>query len=926
MPLKLLLLFLTALFGLNNALQAQLCTGSLGDPVVNITFGSGQNPGPPQATTNYQYVTTDCPIDGQYIMRNASVGCFSNTWHTITDHTGDPNGYFMLANASYSPGDFYVETVSGLCGNTSYEFAAWVVNVQKPISCNGNSIKPNLTFSIETTSGTKLATFNSGDINLTNQPEWKQYGTFFTTPPNVSTVVIRLTNNAPGGCGNDIGLDDITFKPCGASITAAIEGTNATQLDICAGNNSSRRFVASIPGGYVRPELQWQQSRDGGQTWEFIAGAKSAVYEWKETTEGIFYYRALVAEQGNINAASCRIASKPIKIIVAGLPEIIAPGEVSFCEGSLLQFDILAKLRDTAGLRISWNGPAAAGLSLNETPESNGRKFRLSKPVAALADTGWYNITITTGAGCNLTHRVHLTGNSKPQAKVAALGPVCAGRPVQLSGSSAGNSTGDTYQWKWGAGNVSNDPVINPVLGPAGEYEVAFEVTNALGCISEPVRKNVQVHPMPKALFALPDVCLADAAANFTNLSEVVGGPASYRWLFGDAADPAAGSTDKNPGYRYRAVGNYPVTLSVTSAEGCTADTTQLFTVNGSQPKSLFTLNNATIRCSADTVVLRNKSTVDFGNITRIEIFWKGDGDEQAITMDGAPAPEKEYRFSYAPFISAGVQKFTIRMVAYSGESCMDQQEQEISIQQSPELVFDALEPLCQGAPAFTLVSARELTGVLGQGVYSGPGVDGQGRFNPALPGEHLITYRFTTQGGCVASAQQSIQVWPLPQIQAGPDKTVVAGGSVTLAATASGEGLQFRWSPAIGLSDAAALQPIASPEVDLLYTLTATTSQGCTASDEVAVSVISELYIPNAFTPNGDGINDTWQVPYLESMPDAEVRVYNRYGQEVYVAQGAARAWDGRVGGKDQPTGAFVYMLKLKGGKILRGTLMLVR
>ncbi|MBS1564227.1 MAG: hypothetical protein JST39_07545, partial [Bacteroidetes bacterium] len=98
---------------------AQLCSGSLGDPVVNITFGTGSNPGAPLKTTNYTYVSTDCPADGYYTVRNSTSNCFNN-WFTLTeDHTpGDVNGYMMLVNASYSKGDFYVDTVHNLCSGT----------------------------------------------------------------------------------------------------------------------------------------------------------------------------------------------------------------------------------------------------------------------------------------------------------------------------------------------------------------------------------------------------------------------------------------------------------------------------------------------------------------------------------------------------------------------------------------------------------------------------------------------------------------------------------------------------------------------------------------------------------------------------------------------------------------------------------------
>src|ERR1051325_7581784 len=141
MTMRKLLSILFAIWVSVNPVNAQLCTGSLGDPVVHITFGAGGNSGPSlrAASTTYTFINQDCPNDGSYTVYNSTFGCFGNTWHNISeDHTpGDQNGYFMLVNASFTPGDFYVDTIKGLCTNTTYEFAAWVVNVLRPIGCGG---------------------------------------------------------------------------------------------------------------------------------------------------------------------------------------------------------------------------------------------------------------------------------------------------------------------------------------------------------------------------------------------------------------------------------------------------------------------------------------------------------------------------------------------------------------------------------------------------------------------------------------------------------------------------------------------------------------------------------------------------------------------------------------------------------------------
>jgi hypothetical protein len=124
-------------------LQAQTCQGSFGDPIVNNTFGVGSNPGPPlaAATTAYQYKNGDCPADGFYTVATSTNACFNNTWHTLTtDHTGNANGYFMLVNASIQPSAFFIDTVRGLCGNSTFEFSTWIVNMLKPTACGSVGI------------------------------------------------------------------------------------------------------------------------------------------------------------------------------------------------------------------------------------------------------------------------------------------------------------------------------------------------------------------------------------------------------------------------------------------------------------------------------------------------------------------------------------------------------------------------------------------------------------------------------------------------------------------------------------------------------------------------------------------------------------------------------------------------------------------
>lgn len=296
--------------------NSQTCTGSVGDPIVNVTFGSGSSFGPPlpsNTTSALNYVAQTCPPDGNYSILNYTSGCFANdvVWHTTSDHTGDTNGYFMLVNASYLPSDFYIQTINGLCAGTTYQFAAWMINM-----CSVTGTLPNLTLTIEKTDGTPLSTYNTGDIRITNPVKWEQYGFNFTMPENVSSVVLRMRNNAPGGVGNDVGLDDITFRPIGPSITINALSFSGNTIDLCSDDTRNIIFQSVIENCYSINAYQWQLSINNGNSWTDISGATANSYTRIPAAAGTYLYRLAVAQQNNIGITTCRVASNPITINV----------------------------------------------------------------------------------------------------------------------------------------------------------------------------------------------------------------------------------------------------------------------------------------------------------------------------------------------------------------------------------------------------------------------------------------------------------------------------------------------------------------------------------------------------------------------------------------------------------------------------------
>jgi len=122
-------------------------------------------------------------------------------------------------------------------------------------------------------------------------------------------------------------------------------------------------------------------------------------------------------------------------------------------------------------------------------------------------------------------------------------------------------------------------------------------------------------------------------------------------------------------------------------------------------------------------------------------------------------------------------------------------------------------------------------------------------------------------------------------------------------------------------------LNPVANPTTNTLYTLTVTNAEGCTVAAQVTVNVLKNPVIPNAFTPNGDGINDTWNIKYLDTYPGNTVDIYNRYGEKVYSSIGYAVPWDGTYKGANLPTDTYYYIINPKNGrKAISGSVTIIR
>jgi hypothetical protein len=191
-------------------------------PQLTIHFGTGNvsdlNSGD---LSNYRRVPSSCPTDGHYSFASYTSECFSDDWHTLLeDHTaGDVDGNMLLVNAAPYVGTFLRTPVRGLKSNTMYELGMWLMNLCKPTKKCPFPLLPNLNVRLETPEGQVVANVVTGNVPRVEVPRWTLYRAYFTTPASTATLMLIMTDNAPGGCGNDFAIDDITLRECVKQIT-----------------------------------------------------------------------------------------------------------------------------------------------------------------------------------------------------------------------------------------------------------------------------------------------------------------------------------------------------------------------------------------------------------------------------------------------------------------------------------------------------------------------------------------------------------------------------------------------------------------------------------------------------------------------------------------------------------------------------------
>jgi gliding motility-associated-like protein len=237
---------------------------------------------------------------------------------------------------------------------------------------------------------------------------------------------------------------------------------------------------------------------------------------------------------------------------------------------------------------------------------------------------------------------------------------------------------------------------------------------------------------------------------------------------------------------------------------------------------------------------------------------------------------------------------------------------------------IDSISDFCGYAFEPVAVVVRPASGVL-----SGRGIVGN-TFAPRVAGvgKHDITYTVKGDLACLSgSAQRTITVKEAPYLDLGAEVEIYRGTATKLNAD-MGKGYTYKWTPPMWIDDPTIARPKVDPDSTGYYTVLAISADNCASEDSVKIVVVQRIMVPDIFTPNGDGHNDTWRIIGIEAYPDITVTIFDRWGGVVFYGKGSDQPpFDGTFRGEALPEGVYVFKIQAKpNGHINRGSFMIGR
>jgi gliding motility-associated-like protein len=541
-------------------------------------------------------------------------------------------------------------------------------------------------------------------------------------------------------------------------------------------------------------------------------------------------------------------------VTVNPIPVIAVNGNLVICPG--------------AGTSLTASGAATYAW----TPATGLSCANCANPTATPETTTTYTITGTSAAGCVGRAMVTVTVRPAPVVTAGSDQSTCLGTPVSLAANGA-----TTYVWTPATG-LSCTACQSPAANPTATTTYIVTGTDGFGC-KDTGRVTVAIKPLP-AIRATRDTSIC----KLTSVQLDATGGTNYTW------SPATGLSCTNcPDPVATPTANITYTVTGTGTNGC--------------------LNTAQV-----TVTQRQQPPVNAGPDQTICA-----GKNASLTATGAST----YVWSPAASLSCSNCANTIAMPSLTTTyqvtgtdiyGCIDSDKVAVTVILREPVSIGKGGEICAGE-SFSLSA----TGGSDYSWYPAGQLNNSSSPAPiATPGTTTAYRVVIRQGYCFADTlSATVVVHPLPTVDAGPDKNITGGSSTQLQPTGT-DITTYLWTPADGLSCTTCANPIAGPQKTTTYTVNVTSEFGCQAKDDVTLFINCEgkqVWLPNTFTPNGDGHNDRFY-PHGRGIDRVlRFRIYNRWGEVLYdranvPTDDASYGWDGLYKNQQLKPDVYVYVI----------------
>lgn len=502
---------------------------------------------------------------------------------------------------------------------------------------------------------------------------------------------------------------------------------------------------------------------------------------------------------------------------------------------------------------------------------------------------GDYTVIAEDANGCQISSGT--LSITQPDEITADITTTPARNETQLGSITISNASGGTGSLEYSisglAGPFSTETEYTDL--EAGTYEVVIRDAN--GCTYEESVEVTQIQPLDVTVSVTHNTCYGSDDASITMVANDPVGQAEYSiddsasWSGNGVWENISAGTyyvfardEDNRYFQDTIVINEPVEMTIFS--NITPASCNSFSNDGAID---ITVNGAT--GNVDYQWSTGSTSEDLNNITA-GIYWINTIDE-----NGCSASD-----------TIEVPALT-RVIADAGEDTAVCYGDELRLngQGGTTLAWSPAEGLSDTTIANPLVETTE---------------------------DRTFILRASGMNDCYDTDTINITVYPRLGLDAGPDTSLTEDQSFTIS-TEGGPYLNYNWEPASGIDDTASANPTVSPSQTTTYVVNAETEDGCIDRDTITISIADRLVIYNAFSPNGDGINDYWDIDYADLYPEITVEVFNRWGKRLFSSKGYTddKRWDGRFNGTDVPVGTYYYVVvPYPGASAITGPLTIVR